>query len=161
MPFIGVEVKDEYPKKHREALLRELNEDHELAKLLLKEFKLKSFDYTLRRKAYTGDYSLEVLGNDGAYHAVAKFGMLPMPGCSAICILHHAVVEEHLRRQGIGDHLLKTRLAAAKALGYSAVICTVRTDNCTEINLLAKNGVNYITGYLKPDRTIQVRWKNL
>lgn len=119
------------------------------------------FEYTLSRRPYTGDYLLRIQA-DGAWHPVARFGMLPMSGNNKICVLHHSEVEPKLRGYGIGLELLKVRLKAAKQIGYKAVMCTVRSDNAVELNLLAKNGVSLLTYYEKqPGVSVYLGWKIL
>jgi GNAT superfamily N-acetyltransferase len=127
MPVLGLNLPDELVAKTREALLSRIRMSHKLQEL---------GRVTLHRKVYTGDYGVVVWNPRDGFRTVAKFGMLPMPGCRAICIFHHAQVEPEFRNRGIGKTLLHIRMGAARDVGYKILLCTVRGDNEVERHLL-------------------------
>lgn len=151
-------MSQEFLRKQREALLAAISKSEVLTRLY------PHSTFKLSRKPYTGDYHLQEKSIAGWY-PVAKFGMLPLPGCRAICVLHHVEVEPSLRGKGIGKELLRIRLAVAKEIGYKIVMATVRDDNEKEIHLLAANGVMHVLSYLAPDELcghmVQIRMRTL
>lgn len=158
MPIVGMNVPNDFWARQRSALTNALITSPRLKELFPGD------EIRLDRLPYTGDYLVKAYNFNAAYpwRHIAKFGMLPMPGCRAICILHHAEIEREFRGKGVGTELLRIRLAVAKELGYKAVICTVRDSNLTEIKLLAANGVNRLTGYIaEKGHSVSVRWLNL
>lgn len=112
----------------------------ELDLALNKNQKLKSLadvdSIIVHRTAYTGDYKIEGFKAGRGFSPIAKFGMMPMPGCRGICVFHHAEVEEKLRGIGVGTILLRIRTEVAKIAGYSLLLCTVQEINSVERHLL-------------------------
>ena len=78
---------------------------------------------------------------------VAHFKLAEMPGCCGVVISTGAFTEEKFRRRGIGTALNKFRMAIAKAVGYSTMMCTAVDDGITE-KILAKNGWTRIGGFV-------------
>lgn len=67
--------------------------------------------------------------------------LTPMSGCCGLIISHNSAVSSQWQRKGIGTLINKFRLAVAKELGYSAVICTDTPDkHIANTGLLAKLG---------------------
>jgi len=130
MPILGIEMPIELVTATRDALLDGIRDSAKLKMLFLGR------SFILRRKPYTGDYQVWGWTQTTGYFQIAKFGMLPMPGCRAICILYHVEVEKEWQGQGIGKELLRIRLEAAKKVGYQRVLCTVVDNNSIEMHLL-------------------------
>lgn len=61
------------------------------------------------------------------------------PGCSQMVVSNHAFIYKEHRGLGHGDSNHKKRLERAKALGYDAMVCTVRGNNAPQIAILKKN----------------------
>lgn len=62
------------------------------------------------------------------------------PGCNSLVVSNHAYVYKEHRGKGHGKDNHRLRLDRAKALGYSAIICTVLDSNATEKHILRTNG---------------------
>jgi len=69
---------------------------------------------------------------------VARFRLAEMPGCCGIVISTGAQTDERFRQRGIGAALNRFRIAIAKAIGYTTMVCTAVDDGITE-KILAKN----------------------
>lgn len=61
------------------------------------------------------------------------------PGCSQLVVSNHAFIFSVHRGQGHGSENHRLRLSRARALGYSAMICTVRADNHVQKHILQKH----------------------
>lgn len=77
-----------------------------------------------------------VVKNDDEY--IGNFYLSGFPGCCGICISTGAFVEEIYRGTGIGTALNKFKIAIAKKLGYSVIVCTC-IDGPTK-RIMKKNG---------------------
>ena len=130
MAILGADIPADLIEKTRDALLRGINKSETL-RINFPHTKL-----TLHRKTYSGDYILRGHSAVRGFFDIAKFGMLPMPGCKGICIFHHVEVEREFRGNGIGLALLRIRQQAARDAGYSLAMATVKYDNTTERNIL-------------------------
>jgi hypothetical protein len=78
---------------------------------------------------------------------VAHFKLVEMPGCCGVVISTGAFTSESFRQRGIGTALNKFRMAIAKAIGYSTMMCTAVDDGITE-KILNKNGWTKIGGFV-------------
>jgi len=78
---------------------------------------------------------------------VAHFRLVEMPGCCGVVISTGAYTDENFRQRGIGTALNKFRMAIAKAIGYTTMMCTAVDDGITE-KILAKNGWSKIGGFV-------------
>jgi hypothetical protein len=77
---------------------------------------------------------------------VAYFRLVEMTGCCGVVISTGARTEEKFQRRGIGTALNKFRIAIAKAIGYTTMICTAVDDGVTE-KILTKNGWQKILSF--------------
>jgi GNAT superfamily N-acetyltransferase len=134
MPILGQDVPVERVKRLWTALDNLIQDNWVLEELCGPEGKL-----ILTRKAYTGDYSLR-LKIGSRFQLVASFGILPMPGCSGVCIFHHVRVEEDFRNIGIGTALLGIRTHAVKNVGFAVALATVQETNTIERTILESAG---------------------
>jgi GNAT superfamily N-acetyltransferase len=156
--IIGMDVPEALLTLMRETLATELNNEPALLRLMG-----GADSFILHRTAYTGDYTLEGWSKKAGFWPVAKFGMMPMPGCRAICVFHHAEVEPKFRGTGLGQLLLNVRGRVATKAGYSRAICTVRCDNEIERHLMNKCGWIDLTSFVNrtSNRGIRIYIKHL
>jgi hypothetical protein len=78
---------------------------------------------------------------------IAHFKLVEMPGCCGVVISTAAWTEPKFRQRGIGTVMNKFRMAIARAVGYSTMMCTAVDDGITE-KILAKNGWSKIGGFV-------------
>lgn len=131
MPILGMDVPARLVDATRDALAKALNQS-----ALLKGY-FPETEFVIRRKVYTGDYKIEIHPKGSSvFEPLAQFGMLPLPGCRAICVLHHSEVHPACRGRGIGKELLRIRMQVAKEVGYTTVVATVQGSNTIERKLL-------------------------
>lgn len=71
---------------------------------------------------------------DEAYGKIVE-----LPGCPGVAVSMNAYVPPAERGKGKGQEQHKARLAYAKYLGYSLVVCTVSARNDVERHILHKN----------------------
>lgn len=64
----------------------------------------------------------------------------PFPGNGLIVVSNNAFIQPTKRGLGLGSAQHQQRLATAKRLGYTYMLCTVRIDNTPERRILYKNG---------------------
>jgi predicted GNAT superfamily acetyltransferase len=64
----------------------------------------------------------------------------PFPGCNQVVVSNHAFIYALDRGKGNGYKQHQARLAEARRLGYSYIICTVRKENSKEISILEGAG---------------------
>lgn len=133
MPILGMNIPDKLIADTKVALLQRILASSKLSEV--KEGRLQ-----LTRQPYTGDYVLKTWTAIDGYVRIANFGMLPLPGCRAICVFHHSLVEPEFRGKGLGKELLRIRTEAAKDVGYKLLLATVRRENYIERNMLLKAG---------------------
>ena len=69
---------------------------------------------------------------------VARFKLVEMPGCCGVVISTAAFTDPDYQKRGIGTSLNKFRIAIARAVGYSTMMCTAVDDGITE-KILNKN----------------------
>jgi GNAT superfamily N-acetyltransferase len=150
MPILGINVPEERVRASRVALEKHLLGSIHPTLLVWRQLG-RIF---LRRTPYTGDYTLWKWDTTSGYEQVAKFGILPLPGCKAICVFHHAVVEPEFRGIGLGKELLQIRLKAANEIGYNIVLATTLSTNAREIKLLENNGFVKASWYYKEGKMV-------
>lgn len=119
---------------------------------LLKHIPLTSID-DLRSRLY--GYEMKVMSADQVYH-VATFALMELPGCNAILYSYHSQVDSWYQRKGIGHLLNLFRIDLATYLGYTAVICTVRTDNVAQRKLLATNAWEDIFTFINKRSSVEL-----
>lgn len=137
MPILGSDVPKQLVEKTRQALIEGINKS-EIIRLNFPDTKIE-----LIRTTYSGDYTVRGWTQKDSYFKIAKFGILPMPGCKGICIFHHVEVEPKFRGKGIGKELLKIRQSAAKQAGYSLALATVKSINQIEKQVLYGAGWDF------------------
>lgn len=135
MPILGINLPEAFVERQREVLRKHIAASEKLKQVF------PGASFILKRKPYTGDYSVWAMtSSPNSWYPVAKFGMLPLPGCRAICVFHHVETEPMLQHRGIGTELLRIRMVAAKEIGYKQAVCTVRIGNLIENAILARAG---------------------
>lgn len=67
---------------------------------------------------------------------VGESKLTTMPGCRTIGISHGLVIYRKYRGMGIGSTIHQKRLALARSLGYSILVCTSRADNKPQSKIL-------------------------
>lgn len=70
----------------------------------------------------------------------ATYSVSAMPSCPVVAITHEAIIDKSLRNEGIGRWLAAFRLRAYRRAGFTAELCTVRTDNHASNALVRKRG---------------------
>lgn len=135
MPILGADLPLSLVETTRIALLEGV-----LTSETVKDIVGHEVHLWVKRKAYTGDYEVKGQTREDGFFTIAKFGMLPMPGCKGLCIFHHVSVEPKFQGKGLGQELLRIRLDAARTAGYSGALATVQRDNGKELQILAKAG---------------------
>jgi hypothetical protein len=73
------------------------------------------------------------------HKSIAAFRLAEMPGCCGVVISTGAWTDPKFQKRGIGTALNKFRMAIAKAIGYSTMMCTAVDDGITE-KILGRNG---------------------
>lgn len=68
------------------------------------------------------------------------YELTPFPGNNFMVVSNNAFIYPHYRGKGHGQTQHKERLAKARELGYSAIVCTVNKNNAAEIHILEQNG---------------------
>lgn len=68
-----------------------------------------------------------------------KYTLAPMPGCCGIVVSTGAWIHPFFQGKGLGDYFHKERVNLMKDLGYSCGMCTVTSENKTQIHILEKN----------------------
>lgn len=81
----------------------------------------------------------------------------PLPGCSQMVVSNHAFVYPNHRGKGHGSQNHKLRLLRAGAMGYDAIMCTVRNDNEAQIAILEKNKWKHVFGFFNTETGHQLR----
>lgn len=153
MPILGQNLSLELVIKTRSKLLEFITESVKLQSIF------PDTKFELRRIPYTGDY--ELIGKDRTgWFPIAKFGILPMPGCHKIAIFHRVSTEGRLRHKGVGGELLRLRILAAEAIGYRIILCTTRSTNAAEIKLLEINGFVKSSWYYEDGKLIYL-WERV
>jgi GNAT superfamily N-acetyltransferase len=155
MPILGMNVPDALVLQTREVLIRRINANFRIHEVF------KGHDLVLRRIPYTGDYTIRGRTSESGFFPIARFGMLPMPGCRAICIFHHVEVDPAYRHLGIGTELLRIRIDTAKEVGYKMVLATVRDENIAEIKLLNAAGFEAEIPFDNKGHSVSLRRKIL
>lgn len=69
-----------------------------------------------------------------------RYELTPLPGCPNVAVSHGVIIYEEFRGQGRGRIQHEGRLSQARSLGYSYIICTVRSNNHQELKILEKQG---------------------
>jgi GNAT superfamily N-acetyltransferase len=69
-----------------------------------------------------------------------RFSLSMMPGCCAYCVSHDTIISQEYRNKGYGKKLQAVKKEIAKLLGFTAMICTVTSDNAAEIYILETHG---------------------
>lgn len=98
-------------------------------------------------KLYTGAYKL-VLGD--FEQEVARFNLVPMPGCCGICISTGSKVDDEFKGKGIGTLLNSLRIDIAREMGYGLLMCTDVETNTPQRRILGKNGWRDIHKFVNP-----------
>lgn len=141
MPILGADLPSKLIEDTRNALVEGIN-NSQVIKTLLGEA-----EPLLKRLPYKGDYLLQGHSPKTGFFPIAKFGILPMPGCKGICIFHHVEVELEWRGKKLGRELLKIRQEAAKIAGYTLAIATVKQVNKIEHNLLISEDWRIVSSF--------------
>lgn len=71
---------------------------------------------------------------------VSKFSVSFLPGCRSVMVFHGVVITPKFRNLGYGKILHKFRLALAKAMKCTTVVCTVVVGNSPERRILEEHG---------------------
>jgi hypothetical protein len=71
---------------------------------------------------------------------VALFSLVKLPGCCGVCVSYWATVLLQYRHKGLGKLLNNLRIHAARASGYTVMLCTDVTANIHQRQILAANG---------------------
>jgi GNAT superfamily N-acetyltransferase len=78
--------------------------------------------------------------SNGLTPLVASFALQELPGCCGVVVSYHVSVQNAFQGKGVGDALLKIRMAAAKKANYTLMQATTVRSNDREAHLLEKNG---------------------
>lgn len=62
-----------------------------------------------------------------------------LPGCPQVAVSHAVFIRPFARGHGYGKAQHTARLKKLSELGFDYVICTVRSDNIREIDILTRN----------------------
>src|SRR4051812_11628262 len=68
---------------------------------------------------------------------VALFSLVKLPGCCGVCVSYWASVLPQYRHKGLGKLLNSLRIHAARASGYTVMLCTDVTSNAYQRQILA------------------------
>lgn len=85
--------------------------------------------------------------NSPAY-TISSSTLTQMPGCCGMCVSTGAVVRKDLRGNGIGNIMAELRIAVARKLNYSAMICTDVAKNTPQQSILAKFGYERVFSFV-------------
>lgn len=67
---------------------------------------------------------------------IGFYELNPLPGCNQVVVSNHAWLAPHMRGKGLGSKAHEQRLKEAKELGYDYIVCTVKSTNLIQIDIL-------------------------
>lgn len=77
---------------------------------------------------------------DNAHSRIASFRLTRMPGCCGVCISTENHIEPNYRGRKLNNLLNEFRMAVARELGYTIMLCSDVSTNTPQKKTLIKNG---------------------
>lgn len=71
----------------------------------------------------------------------------PLPGCHQCVVSHDVFVPEGQRGLGHGKEAHALRLDHMRALGYDYALCTIRSDNTRQVNIVDKARWTWLSSF--------------